>query len=183
MILRRLARPMLATIFIAGGVNVLRAPQAHVEAAKPLLTDTLDKVGDKLPAQVPTDPATLVKIDGAVKIGAGLALALGKFPRLAALLLSGSLVPTTLAAHRFWEEKDPEERQRQQVQFFKNVSLLGGLLLASADTHGKPSVAWRAKRAGHDLGDWISDTTDTVGSAVSSVPTKAKKAVGNVIPG
>ena len=33
MILRRLARPMLAGIFIAGGINVLRNPEAHVEAA------------------------------------------------------------------------------------------------------------------------------------------------------
>ncbi|SDC12872.1 DoxX family protein [Actinokineospora iranica] len=186
MILRRLARPMLAAIFISGGVNALRAPEAHAEAAKPFLHDAMGKVGDKLPEQVPTDPTTLVKIDGMVKVGAGLALAFGRFPRLAALLLSGSLVPTTLAAHRFWEEKEPERRQEQQIHFVKNVGLLGGLMLAAADTAGKPSLGWRARRAGHvlgehahEFGEWAQDTTHTVGAA----PKKAKKALRSVLPG
>ena len=190
MILRRLARPMLAGIFIAGGINVLRNPEAHVEAAKPFLTDTVGKVGDKLPEQVPSDPLSLVRIDGAVKVGAGLLLALGRFPRLSSLLLSGSLVPTTLAAHRFWEEKDPEVRQQQQIHFFKNMGLLGGLLLASADTAGKPSLGWRAKRAARkvnksaqEFGAWTADTTDSVGDAVSAAPKKARKALAGVLPG
>ncbi|PPK70957.1 DoxX family protein [Actinokineospora auranticolor] len=183
MILRRLARPMLAAIFISGGINALRSAEAHAEAAKPLLDPLAERYGDKLPGQVPTDPVTLVRIDGAVKVGAGIALALGKFPRLAALALSGSLVPTTLAAHRFWEEKDPAVRQQQQIHFVKNVSLLGGLLIAAVDTHGKPSVAWRARRAGHDLGDWISDTGGHVGHAVAVAPRKARKAVVGVLPG
>ncbi|GAA2983020.1 DoxX family protein [Actinokineospora diospyrosa] len=177
MILRRLARPMLAAVFISGGINALRAPEAHAEAAKPLLA----KAGDKLPDNA--DPVTLVRVDGAVKVAAGLALAFGKVPRLAALLLSASVVPTTVAAHPFWEEKDPAERKQQLTHFLKNVGLLGGLLLAAVDTHGKPSVAWRAKRATHDLGDWISDTSDSVGSAVASAPRKAKKAVSGVLPG
>jgi putative oxidoreductase len=194
MILRRLARPMLAGIFIAGGINVLRNPEAHVEAAKPFLTDTVGKVGGSLPRQVPTDPLTLVRIDGAVKVGAGLMLALGRFPRLSSLLLSGSLVPTTIAAHRFWEEKDPEARRQQQIHFMKNVGLLGGLLLASADTAGKPSLGWRAKRAAkkvnktaQEFGTWTADTTDTVGSTVSDVvtsaPRKARKVIAGVLPG
>ncbi len=190
MILRRLARPMLATIFISGGINALRATEAHAEAVKPFLTDAVDKVGDKLPERVPTDPTSLVKIDGAVKVGAGIALALGRFPRLSALLLSSSLVPTTLAAHRFWDEKDPAQRQQQQIHFLKNVSLLGGLLLASADTHGKPSLGWRAKRAGrrvntgaHDLGDWFADTSASVGDTLGAAPKRTRKALQGVLPG
>ena len=31
--------------------------------------------------------------------------------------------------------------------FFKNVSMLGGLLIAAVDTEGKPGLAWRAKNA------------------------------------
>ncbi|WP_051386479.1 DoxX family membrane protein [Actinokineospora inagensis] len=183
MILRRLARPMLAAIFISGGVNALRAPDAHAEAAKPLLEPAFAKLGARLPAQVPTDPATLVRIDGAVKVVAGIALALGKAPRLAALLLAGSIVPTTVAAHRFWDEKDPAERRQQQIHFLKNAGLLGGLLLATADTHGKPSLAWRTRHATHDLGDWLSDTTDTVTDAVTAAPHKARKALADALPG
>ena len=53
-------------------------------------------------------------------------LATGKFPRLSSLALAASLVPTTLAGHRFWEESDPQVKAQQQIHFFKNVSMLGG---------------------------------------------------------
>ncbi|MFD8491893.1 DoxX family protein [Amycolatopsis sp. NPDC059657] len=147
MILRRVARPLLASIFVFGGINALRDAQGHAKAAEPFLTDTFDKLEGIVPESVPRDPATLVRLDAAVKIGAGLALASGKAPRLAALALFGSLVPTTLATHRFWEIKDPAERANQQTQFIKNASLAGGLLLAVGDTAGKPSLGWRARRA------------------------------------
>nr|WP_257923699.1 DoxX family protein [Amycolatopsis iheyensis] len=152
MILRRLARPLLAAMFVTGGINALRHAEGHAKAAEPFLNGAFDKVGDVVPEQVPRDPVTLVRIDAAVKISAGLALATGKAPRLAAGLLLGSLVPTTLAAHSFWTIKDPEEKQKQQIQFFKNASMAGGLLLAVSDTHGKPSAAWRAKHAAKDVG-------------------------------
>lgn len=147
MILRRVARPLLAAIFISGGIGALRDTQGHAKAAEPFLTGSFDKLEGVVPEAVPRDPATLVRIDAAVKLGAGVALAAGKAPRLASLLLLGSLVPTTLAAHRFWEIKEPAERQQQQIQFIKNAGLAGGLLLAAADTAGKPSLGWRARRA------------------------------------
>ena len=147
MILRRVARPLLASIFIFGGINVLRNTQAHAKTAEPFLTDAFDKLEGIVPEQVPRDPATLVRIDAAVKIGAGLALASGKAPRLASFVLLGSLIPTTLAAHSFWTYQDPAEKKKQQAQFVKNASVAGGLLLAIADTAGKPSLGWRARRA------------------------------------
>ncbi|MEV4600407.1 DoxX family protein [Amycolatopsis sp. NPDC049253] len=152
MILRRVARPLLASMFIYGGIGMLRDTQGHAKAIEPFLTETFDKVEGLVPEQVPRDPATLVRIDAAVKIGAGLALAAGKAPRLASLALLGTLVPTTAAAHRFWEIKDPAERQAQQVQFLKNAGIAGGLLLAAGDTAGKPSLGWRARRAAKKAG-------------------------------
>ena len=56
-------------------------------------------------------------------------------------------MPTTLAGHAFWKQKDKAERSAQMTQFFKNLSMLGGLVLASVDTEGKPGVAWRASHA------------------------------------
>ncbi|MGW4482505.1 DoxX family protein [Amycolatopsis sp. NPDC004368] len=152
MILRRVARPLLSSIFIYGGIGMLRDTQGHAKAVEPFITGTFDKLEGIVPEQVPRDPATLVRIDAAVKIGAGLALASGKAPRLAALALLGTLVPTTAASHRFWESKDPVERQNQQVNFLKNASLAGGLLLAASDTAGKPSLGWRARRAADKAG-------------------------------
>ncbi len=101
-------------------------------------------MADRLP--LPDDSEKLVKINAGVQVGAGLLLAIGRFPRLAAIALAGSIVPTTLAGHRFWEEDDPSARSKQQVQFLKNVGLLGGLIFAAVDTGGAPSLGWRARR-------------------------------------
>ncbi|MGH7316915.1 MAG: hypothetical protein ACREJS_11700, partial [Candidatus Rokuibacteriota bacterium] len=57
-------------------------------------------------------------------------LATGKITRLAADILAATLVPSTAAGHRFWEEDDPAVRANQRVHFLKNVSMMGGLLLA-----------------------------------------------------
>ena len=99
-----------------------------------------------LPSGVSTKQVVLA--DGALKVAAGGLLAFGQVPALvSALALAGSLVPTTIAGHAFWKESDPAKRKQQRVHFIKNVSMLGGLLIAAVDTEGKPSLAWRARRA------------------------------------
>lgn len=140
---RRLARPMLAAMFISGGIDSLRQPHGRAEKAAPVAM----KTASMLPVQLPDDPVRLVQIDAGVKVVGGLMLATSRFPRLAALALAGSLVPTTIAGHAFWEINDPAQRAQQRVHFMKNVGLLGGLILAAVDTGGRPSVGWRARRA------------------------------------
>ena len=77
-------------------------------------------------------------------VGAGSLLALGRLPRIASTVLAATLVPTTIAAHSYWNEQDPQVRAQQKVQFLKNLGLLGGLLLAAVDTEGRPGLAYRA---------------------------------------
>lgn len=150
-ITRLLARPMLASMFFVGGVNALRNAEAHATKAAPVADKITPMVKKAVPqAPVPTEPVTLVRINAAVQLGAAAMLTTGKMPRLAATALAASLVPTTLAGHRFWEEDDPAQRKAQQLHFFKNVSMLGGLMLASVDTEGQPGLAWRARRAARD---------------------------------
>ena len=74
-----------------------------------------------------------------------MAIATGVVPRPAAALLGLSLIPTTLAGHRFWERDDRSERADQTFHFLKNVGILGGLLFAATSTGGRPSVPWRAQ--------------------------------------
>jgi putative oxidoreductase len=147
-VVRRLARPMLASMFIVGGLDALRHPKSKVPAAE----DVAPPIAAKLP-YLPEDPEQLVKINGAVQVGAGTLLALGRFPRLSSILLAGSIIPTTLAGHRFWEIEDPGNRAQQQIHFFKNLGLLGGLMLAAVDTEGRPGLAWRAQHATHHVAD------------------------------
>jgi putative oxidoreductase len=151
-ITRLLARPMLATIFVAGGVNALRNTEGHAAKAKKV-TDKVVPAAQKAAPQVPipTDPATLVRINAGAQILAAAALATGRAPRLSASVLAASLVPTTLAGHAFWNETDPQARNAQRLQFYKNTSVLGGLLLAAVDTEGRPGLAWRARRAAADV--------------------------------
>jgi putative oxidoreductase len=151
-VIRLIARPMLASMFVMGGIDSLMHASGKVAKAEKVtgqVPTLAEKLAPGLP--VPKDPETLVRINGGVQVAAGLALATGRAPRLSALALAASLVPTTYAGHPFWEEKDKAARATQRIQFFKNISMLGGLLLAAVDTEGKPGVAWRARRAGRDV--------------------------------
>jgi uncharacterized membrane protein YphA (DoxX/SURF4 family) len=145
---------MLASMFVAGGIDTLRNPAPRVKMAG----EVPNEVADAMPVDLPDDPEQLVKIDAGVKIVGGLLLASGgRLARIGALACAASLVPTTLAGHRFWEADDPKERAQQQIHFLKNVSMLGGLLIAAADTGGRPSLPWRA---GHVAGEIKDKATD-----------------------
>ena len=151
-ITRLLARPMLATIFVAGGINALRNTEGHAVKAKKVVDKVLPVAQQAMPkAPIPTDPATLVRINAGAQILAAAALATGRAPRLSATVLAASLVPTTVAGHAFWNETDPQAKNAQRLQFYKNTSVLGGLLLAAVDPEGKPGLAWRARRAAADV--------------------------------
>ena len=149
---RMIARPLLASMFVVGGINALRNASDYAIKAKEV-TDRLVPLAKRaLPqAPIPEDPATLVRINAAVHIGAGAALATGHFPRLASATLAATMIPTTLAGHQFWNEPDPALKANHRVHFFKNLSMLGGLLLAAVDTEGRPGVAWRTRRAARDV--------------------------------
>ncbi len=106
-ITRLLARPMLATIFVAGGVNALRNTEVHAARAKKVTDRFVPAAQQAAPkAPIPTDPATLVRINAGAQLLAAAALATGRAPRLSATVLAASLVPTTLAGHAFWDETD-----------------------------------------------------------------------------
>jgi uncharacterized membrane protein YphA (DoxX/SURF4 family) len=146
---RTIARPMLASIFVVGAATALRNTSGPAAKADPV-TSRLVPLARKAGIPLPEDPETLVKLNAGVQIGAGLALATGRLPRLSAAVLAGSLIPTTAAGHRFWEHDDDATRTQQRLHFFKNVSLIGGLIIAAGDTEGRPGVAWRARHAAKD---------------------------------
>ncbi|MCZ9342411.1 DoxX family protein, partial [Streptomyces sp. TRM76130] len=112
-LLRLAGRPMLASMFVTGGLQSVRSPGDVAPAAGPVVRPVADRV-----EALPDDTEQLVRINGAVQVAGGILLGLGRCPRLAALALAATLVPTTLAAHRFWEEEDPSARAQQRVHFF-----------------------------------------------------------------
>lgn len=141
---RKAARTMLSAIFILGGTQALIKPQQLVGRAKPV-TDRIGPLLARVNQRLPTDPKSLVRLNAAVQVGAGLLLATDHLKRPAAAVLAGSLVPTTTAGHPFWQMADPAQRREQQTHFMKNLGLFGGLLLAALDTEGRPGLTWRAR--------------------------------------
>jgi uncharacterized membrane protein YphA (DoxX/SURF4 family) len=127
-------------MFVYGGLDALQHPEGKVKAAEPVA----GPIAERIP-HLTTDTETLIRMNGAVMVGAGALLATGKFRRLASAALIVSLLPTTYAGHRFWEESDDASRTQQRIHFLKNMGLLGGLILSALDTEGQPSWSWRAK--------------------------------------
>jgi putative oxidoreductase len=175
MLVRRIARPLLASSFIYGGISTLRKPQDRVPGAAPIVDKVAEVADQQLPVQVSRDVEQWVKADAALKVGAGTLFALGKFPRLSALVLTASIVPTTLAGHRFWEEDDPKVQFEKIAHFLKNLGLLGGLLLAVVDTEGKPSVGYRARGAAKRAADSTEKSLAKAQKRAAKAQKKAQK--------
>ncbi|MET9145942.1 DoxX family membrane protein, partial [Streptomyces sp. NPDC004042] len=118
-LLRVAGRPLLASMFVVGGLNSVRNPEAVTPLAEPVVRPVTERV-----ALLPDRTEQVVRLSGGVQVAAGVLLGLGRLPRLSALALAATLVPTTLAGHRFWEAKDPGERAQQRIHFLKNLSML-----------------------------------------------------------
>lgn len=128
--IRVAARLLTGSVYVVLGVDALRSPGGRVGMATP----TLAAIRRHVP--MPEDDELLVRGNAAVQVACGGLLALGAAPRLAALVLAGSLVPTTIAGHPFWTIDDEAARKRQLVQALKNTAMFGGLLAIAADDSG-----------------------------------------------
>jgi uncharacterized membrane protein YphA (DoxX/SURF4 family) len=160
MLIRRIARPLLSAVFIGQGVETLRNPKVTMEAVRPTVT-ALQTLPEPVGSKVPTDPATAARINAAVQVSGGLLLATGKLPRIASAALAFTVIPGSLGAHLFWNETDPELKAQKRRDLLTDLSLLGGLIIASADTAGKPSLGWRGRQAAGRISEALSlDSSD-----------------------
>jgi putative oxidoreductase len=75
----------------------------------------------------------------AVELGAGILLVIGWQTRWAATALFLFLIPTTLIFHNFWSA-DAAQQQMQQIQFMKNLCIMGGMLYVMAFGAGPYSI-------------------------------------------
>ena len=80
-----------------------------------------------------------------VEIGAGLALALGWRTRWAALILAVFTVVATFLFHNFWA-MPADKAFLQQLMFFKNIAVVGGLFVVAAFGAGSLSLDAKAGR-------------------------------------
>ncbi len=155
MLVRRIARPLLSAAFIGQGIEALRDVKPAAETVQPAL-DAAQALPSSVADQIPDNAVTVARINAAVQIGGGLLLATGRIPRVASALLAATVVPGHLGRHMFWEESDPALKAEKRRGFLTDLSLIGGLVLASADTAGKPSLGWRGRRAGRRVAERVS---------------------------
>ena len=141
-VVRAVARPMLASIFAIQGYDTMSNPERVAAKAERVVRP----LAERMPV-VPDQTEEAVRLNGAIQFTAGSLLALGVWPRLSALAIAATLVPTTVAGHRFWEAENEQDRAQQRIQFLKNLAIFGGLLITAADTAGRPSLAWRGRHA------------------------------------
>jgi len=161
--LRGLARSLMAALFIQGGLNAWKnSAQLAGKAAK--VTEPLEEMTT---ADVRTEQ--FVKANAGVQIAAGGLFALGVAPRVMSVVLGVTLIPTTLAGHRFWEMDDETERTMHRTQFAKNAAVMGGLIFVALDTGGRPSIFWRGRKGAEALGTQLADVTQRVGDRVDAV--------------
>ena len=76
-------------------------------------------------------------------IAGSLSIAAGFKARIGATLLLVFLLLATYFFHDFWTQEDPVAKQDQMIQFLKNTSMMGAMLLIIAHGPGLMSIDGR----------------------------------------
>jgi len=87
-------------------------------------------------------PEVLAALTIVVELGGGLLLLLGLFSRWAGLALAVFSVLAAFLFHNYWSA-DAASYMSQYINFWKNISIAGGMLLVSAFGPGSISIEGR----------------------------------------
>ena len=174
-IVRRLARPLLATGYIAGGVEAFRNSSAAAEQLEPAVK-SLERIVPQL-RPVTANRAQLAQGIAAAQVAAASMLAISKFPRLSSSVLLGTTAINTYVEFRSADSSDKQAKASRRAHVMKNLSLVGAVMIASVDTAGNPSLVWRAS---HLAGD-VRKSAAKVSKDTRKKLAQAEKAVQDVV--
>lgn len=153
MLVRRIARPMLAAWFVSEGAEALRRPAEHARRARAAWQRVAASPRIAARMDVPEPPserrtAMLVRVHGLLMVLTALHLAFGRHPRTAALGLAALTVPLAVANQPFGGGgAEGPARAGRRKEFWRNLSMIGGALIAGVDLEGRPGVTWRVETA------------------------------------
>ncbi len=112
-----IGRVLFALIFVASGIN-------HITKAEHMTGYAQFK-------KVPAAKASVI-LSGVFFLLAAASVILGVYADLGALVLAVLLVIMAVMFHNFWTQTDPQQKQMEQIAFFKNISMAGGALVMFA---------------------------------------------------
>lgn len=185
--LRKIARPMLASFFVWDGVDTLRNTDQHIAETENMLERLRKVLPREYAGYIPNDPELVARALAGARVGAGSLFAIGKAPRTSAAVLAGTTLPALIGANAFWSADSEKEKTEGRNALITNTALLGALFITTQDREGKPSLTWRAQKAGERTSkkvqaalptksetqkltgkatDWFEDTSDRVTSYV-----------------
>ncbi|HWI35970.1 MAG TPA: DoxX family protein [Burkholderiales bacterium] len=144
-----IGRVAFAALFLPSGFSKLMNLQAFIY--------NIDGRG------VPFAPV-MAPIGATIEFLGGLALLLGVQVRFASVVLLAFTVLATLIAHRFWEYAPGAARQMQQINFFKNVAIVGGFVFLAAHGGGRYCIEqlWRRDRRTRAAGRRATDRNGVI---------------------
>ncbi len=139
--IRALARPLLASWFVYAGVRDALEPQDRAPLADPVVAPLLQEAGV-------TDVSTtdVVRVHGAVTALTATVLAFSRTPRTAGLALTGLAAASAAVYTPFWRLPEGPERDAMRGEFLKNLSLVGGAMLAATAGHSAGHVKRKKAR-------------------------------------
>lgn len=170
-LIRKFARPALATSFIVSGVERLRTPDANEH-----LSSLINVAAKAYPAAgaLKGNERLIGQALAGTQIAAAGLFALGKAPRLASSVLLTSGAVNAYVDYKAAQAKTQEEKAARRRSALTSASLLGAVAIASVDRDGNPSLAWRASQLSDKVAQKTSDLTDDVKSKAEEVIAKTE---------
>jgi uncharacterized membrane protein YphA (DoxX/SURF4 family) len=112
-----LGRVLLGGYFIRSGINHFRFLQNMVGYAQ---------------SKGVMMPKLAVSATGLMLLLGGVGVLLGVYVQWAVILLTIFLIGVTFKMHQFWTITDPMQKMGEEVNFYKNLALLGAVLMLLA---------------------------------------------------
>lgn len=145
-VIRFLGRALFAAPYMVDGYHLITRPERDEER----ITSTVDRVlplattvlPDAAASRLPIEPRTWTRILGGVQVAGAAAYATGVGRRAGAWVLTLASLP----------------RLGAQDTLVRDLGMLGAAVVATQDTEGKPSMAWRAAHSAKRLGSQAADT-------------------------
>ncbi len=119
----------MAAIFLIGRIIFslywLKSAYGHLVSRR---KDMIAYAGSKgVPA-----PSLAIVVSGLLLLIGGLSMLTGFWPHVGLIALAIFLIGVTPTMHAFWKETDPMMRMTNNINFWKNVTLFGAILMMFA---------------------------------------------------